>query len=97
MAKQSKRSHVRMIGKLLGGVMGSRIAEHSGKSGAMGAAAGLIASNFVRKSPIGALIIGGAWLGHKLYKRNQERKLDGAVEAAKAARVAPPVPDRPDV
>lgn len=81
-----------MIGKLLGGVMGSRIAERSGNSGAMGAAAGLIASNFVRKSPIGALIIGGAWLGHKLYKRNEERKLEAAARAAKPAKVMSPTP-----
>lgn len=89
-----------MFGKLVGGMLGSRIAERSGQSGMMGAAAGLLASNFVRKSPIGALIIGGAWLGHKLYKRNEERKLNAMADAAKpakAARVAPPVPDRPDV
>jgi hypothetical protein len=85
-----------MFGKLVGGMLGSRIAERSGQSGMMGAAAGLLASNFVRKSPIGALIIGGAWLGHKLYKRSKERELDGAADASKAARVAPTVPERPD-
>ena len=81
-----------MIGKLVGGMMGSRIAEKSGNSGMMGAAAGLLASSFVRRSPIGALIIGGAWLGHKLYKRNQERKLETAAKAAKPAKVITPEP-----
>ncbi len=91
-----------MIGKLLGGVLGSRIAEKSGQSGTMGALAGLAASTFVRRSPIGALVIGGVWLGHKLYKRNEERKQEQAALAAKPARVAPVatapvVPDKPDV
>ncbi|MBP8671367.1 MAG: hypothetical protein IT554_07705 [Sphingomonadaceae bacterium] len=74
-----------MIGKLIGGMLGSSIAEKSGKSGAMGAMAGLLASNFVRRSPIGALVIGGAWLGHKLYKRNQERRFEGAAQVARSA------------
>lgn len=93
MAMSPKKGHVRMIGKIVGGVMGSRIAEHSGKSGMLGAAAGLVASKFVRRSPIGALIVGGAWLGHKLYKRNQERQLEAAGQAAKPAKVVTPKPE----
>lgn len=91
-----------MFGKLLGGVLGSSIAAESGKSGTMGAVAGMVASTVVRRSPFAALIIGGAWLGHKLYKRNEERKEEQAALAAKPARVAPAptapvVPDKPDV
>ena len=82
-----------MIGKVVGGVLGTRIAEKSGQSGALGAAAGLYASKFVKRSPIGALVIGGAWLGHKLYKRNQERKLEAAANAAKPAKVITPEPE----
>lgn len=58
----------------------------------MGAVAGLVASKFVKRSPIGALIVGGAWLGHKLYKRNQERKFAAAAQAAKPAKVVSPDP-----
>lgn len=80
-----------MFGKLIGGALGSRIAEKSGQSGAVGAAAGLLASKLVKRSPIGALIIGGAWLGHKLYKRSQERKFEAAAQAAKPAKPAKPL------
>lgn len=81
-----------MIGKVVGGVLGSRIAEKSGQSGALGAAAGLYASKFVKRSPIGALVVGGAWLGHKLYKRSQERKFEAAAKAAKPAKIIRPEP-----
>lgn len=82
-----------MLGKVMGSVMGARIAENSGKSGALGAAAGYVASRLVRRSPIGALMVGGAWLGHKLYKRNQERKFDKAASAAKPVKAAKPDPE----
>ena len=81
-----------MIGKIVGGVLGTRIAEKSGQSGALGAAAGLFASKFIKRSPIGTLVIGGAWLGHKLYKRNQERKFEVAANTAKPAKVVTPEP-----
>ena len=79
-----------MIGKVLGGVLGSRIAEKSGQSGALGAAAGFFTSKFVRRSPIGAPVIGGAWLGHKLYQRHQEREMEQAALAAKPVKMAQP-------
>lgn len=91
MAKTPKRSHVKMIGKLVGSVLGTRIAERSGQSGALGAMAGFFASKYVRRSPIGALVVGGAWLGHKLYKRHQEREFEQAAKAAKPARTASPM------
>lgn len=79
-----------MLGKVVGGFMGSRIAERAGQSGALGATAGILASRVIRRSPIGALVIGGAWLGHKLYKRNQERKFEAAAQNAKPAKIASP-------
>jgi len=63
-----------MFGKVVGSILGARIAERSGKSGVLGGAAGLVASGFLRRSPMAALLVGGAWLGHKLYRRNQERE-----------------------
>jgi len=62
-----------MFGKVVGSVLGASIAEKSGKSGLLGGAAGLVASRILRRSPMTALLVGGAWLGHKLYRRNQER------------------------
>ncbi len=79
-----------MLGKLIGGVMGARIAENAGKSGALGGVAGYVASRVIRRSPIGALVVGGAWLGHKLYKRNQERKEEEVARKAKPAKVVKP-------
>lgn len=77
-----------MFGKLVGSVLGARIAERSGKSGLLGGAAGLVASRVLRRSPMTALLVGGAWLGHKLYRRNQEREAN----ALKATPKAPDVP-----
>ena len=85
---QEKRSSIAMLGKVAGAVIGSRIAEHAGKSGVLGGAVGMVASRIVRKSPVGALVIGGAWVGHKLYKRNQERKFEAAARAAKPVHAA---------
>ncbi len=79
-----------MLGKIVGGVLGSTIAERSGRSGLLGGAAGMVMSRIVRRSPMGALMIGGAWIGHKLYKRNQERKFDEAARAAKPVKAADP-------
>jgi hypothetical protein len=83
MAKRVNRSHVNMLGKILGGVLGARIAERSGNSGLVGAAAGYVASRVVRRSPVGALVVGGLWLGKKLYSRNKERHFDIAARNAR--------------
>lgn len=72
-----------MLGKVVAGAIGSRIAEQSGKSGVLGAAAGLVVNRVVRRSPVGALAVGGVWLGHKLYKRHQERQFEAAARKAK--------------
>lgn len=90
-----KRSHITMLGKVVGGIIGSTIAEQSGRSGLLGGAAGVVLSRIVRRSPMGALMIGGAWVGHKLYRRNQERKFDAAARAAKPVRVADPATPPP--
>ena len=85
-----------MLGKLVGGVIGARVAENAGKSGKLGAAAGYVASRVIKRSPIGALVIGGAWLGHKLYKRDQERKFEAAANNAKPVKAVEPVtPNEP--
>lgn len=79
-----------MLGKMVGGVLGARIAERAGRSGVLGGAAGYMASRFIRRSPLGALLIGGAWVGHKLYRRGQERKMDDAARNARPAKVVEP-------
>ena len=85
-----------MFGKVVGSVLGASIAERSGKAGALGGAAGLVVSRLVRRSPLTALLVGGAWLGHKLYRRNQEREAKAAAATAEPNTPAPPkAPDVP--
>jgi len=81
-----------MLGKVFAGFIGARVAETAGKSGLLGAATGLVISRVARRSPLGALVIGGAWLGHKLYKRNQERAFEKAARQAKRVGPAPVQP-----
>lgn len=77
-----------MLGRMIGSVIGAHLAEQTGRSGILGGAAGMMASRLVRRSPIGALLVGGAWVGHKLYQRNKERKFDEAANKARPAKVA---------
>lgn len=80
-----------MLGKIFAGFVGARIAEQSGKSGLLGATSGLVFSRIARRSPLGAMVIGGAWLGRKLYQRNKEREFDRAARNAKPVAPAGPV------
>ena len=78
-----------MLGKLVSGVVGSSIAAQSGKSGALGAAAGLVVNRIVKRSPLTALVIGGVWVARKLHKRSQERQ---ALEQANKPTAHAPMP-----
>lgn len=90
-----KRNQGNVLGKAVAGVIGARIAEHAGKSGALGAAAGLVVSRIVRRSPVGAVAVGGLWLGHKLYQRHKERRFDEAANKAKPVHAADPASPAP--
>ncbi|MGE4431117.1 MAG: hypothetical protein AB7E05_10310 [Sphingobium sp.] len=80
-----------MLGKIFAGFVGARVAEQSGKSGLLGMASGLVISRIARRSPMGALVVGGAWLGHKLYQRNKEHQFDRAARNARPVAPAGPV------
>jgi len=83
-----------MLGKAIFGFVGSRIAEESGKSGVLGAAAGVVANRLVRRSPVAALAVGSAWLMHKLYlkkKAQAEQEEEARALAAKPVMPAPPL------
>jgi hypothetical protein len=89
-----------MLGKMVSGFVGARIADEAGKSGVMGAAVGMIATRLVTRSPIGAVAVGGAYLAHRLWKRSKEREEEKRALAAK--KVGParfstvtPVPPQP--
>lgn len=87
-----------MLGKVFSGIVGSTIAAQAGKSGALGAVAGVVINRVVRRSPVGAMVIGGIWVGSKLYKRRkqrEERKFEAAALAAKPVKPADPATPPP--
>jgi len=83
----------KLAGKLLSGAVETAINRAGKSAGPVGMVVGAVAKRVVTRSPVTALVVGGAWIGHKLYKRNQERKFDEAARNAKPAKVIekPPV------
>lgn len=82
------------LGNVFSGFIGARIAEESGKSGVLGAAAGVIASRLVKRSPVAALAVGSAWVMHKLYLQKKARAAqeeEARALAAKPVKPASPV------
>lgn len=61
-----------LIRKAAATIIGTRIAADSGKSGFLGVAAGMLATRVIARSPIGALLVGGTYVAHKLWKKKQE-------------------------
>lgn len=61
-----------IITKLAATMIGTRIAADSGKSGLLGVAAGMLATRVIARSPMGAVLVGGSYLAHKLWKKKQE-------------------------
>lgn len=88
MANHPKKGATHMIGKIITGIVGSRIAEKSGNSGILGAAAGVVAGRIVKRSPLGAVVVGGAYVAHKLWKHKKMRDEDAAAMAAKPVKAA---------
>ena len=68
--------------KIAATVVGARVAAATGKSGLLGVAAGALASRFITRSPMGALLIGGAYLGHKLWFKKQDIDAKGPHQTA---------------
>lgn len=88
MTDHPKKGAKHMIGKIVTGFVGSRIAEKSGNSGILGAAAGVVAGRIVKRSPLGAVVVGGAYVAHKLWKHKKMRDEDAAAKAAKPVKEA---------
>ncbi|QAY75359.1 hypothetical protein [Sphingosinicella sp. BN140058] len=63
-----------MIGKLLGGYVGSRVGERYGNEGLKGALIGVGASALARRGagPL-ALVVGGAWVAKKVLEKRRGR------------------------
>ncbi|MDX3908338.1 MAG: hypothetical protein QHC67_00750 [Sphingobium sp.] len=58
--------------KIAATVIGTRIAADSGKSGVLGVAAGMLATRVIARSPMGALLVGGTYVAHKLLTKKRE-------------------------
>jgi hypothetical protein len=73
---------MRILGKIATTIIGTRIAAEAGKAGLLGAAAGMVATRVIARSPIGALAIGGAYVAHKLWQKKKQIDAKGPHEAA---------------
>lgn len=93
MARTKKEGPVTMIGKLVSGFVGKQVAQDAGKSGLLGAVVGMAATRIITRSPIGALTVGGAWLAHKMWRRQQERaETQAALRARPVKSASGPAP-----
>ncbi|CAH0352043.1 hypothetical protein BH11PSE5_BH11PSE5_14210 [soil metagenome] len=62
-----------MLRKVMASVIGTRIAADTGKSsGVLGVAAGLLATRVIARSPLGALVLGGGYIAHKMLQKKRE-------------------------
>lgn len=73
---------MRMLGKIATTIIGTRIAAETGKAGLVGAAAGMLATRVLTRSPLGAIAIGGAYVAHKLWQKKKDIDKKGPHEAA---------------
>ena len=89
---------MRMLGKIAATMIGTRVASEAGKAGLIGTAAGMIATRVITRSPIGALMVGGAYVAHKLWQKKQQIDANGPyktpVDNALAESPAPTVAPR---
>lgn len=90
MAEQG-RTKMGMLGKIAGTIIGTRIAAETGKAGLMGAAAGMVAARVIARSPVGAAVIGGAYVAHKLWQKKKQIDKVGPHAAAVQDGVSPSV------
>lgn len=76
------RTKMRMLGKIATTIIGTRIAAETGKAGLVGAAAGMLATRVLTRSPLGAIAIGGVYVAHKLWQKKKDIDKKGPHEAA---------------
>ncbi len=67
-----------MIGRIIGALVGAEIDRRDGKGGLKGAAIGALAAGALRRmGPLG-LVLGGAYVGKKVYDRRKASKAQTA-------------------
>ena len=63
-------------------MVGTRIAAEAKSTGLIGVVAGLAVTRIMARSPLGALVIGGGYIAHKLLQKKQKVDLVGPHDAA---------------
>ncbi len=56
-------------------MIGTRIATEAKSTGLIGVVAGLAATRVIARSPLGALVVGGGYIAHKLLQKKQKADL----------------------
>ncbi|MET0240964.1 MAG: hypothetical protein ABW184_13825 [Sphingobium sp.] len=87
------------LGRLPMGIAGTLLARQvgvtAGQAGLVGLVAGTAFNFLLRRSPVGAIALGGAMLAHKAYKSGQEAKAKRDAKLALEKGIAAPVPLKP--
>ncbi|CAN5235094.1 hypothetical protein BH10PSE12_BH10PSE12_35470 [soil metagenome] len=71
-----------MLGRIATTIVGTRIAAETGKAGLVGTAIGMVATRIITRSPMGALMVGGAYVAHKLIQKKRQIDLEGPHQTA---------------
>lgn len=89
---------MKTLGRIATTIVGTRIAAESGRAGLMGAVAGAVATGLLRRSPGGALLVGGAYVAHKIWQKKKQIDAKGphavAVADGLAEADAPPLTEK---
>ena len=75
-----------LLTKIASTALGTKITADTSRAGLPGIALGVIATRLMTRSPIGTLLVGGAWLGHKLWQKKREIDAAGSRTAPKKVR-----------
>lgn len=76
---------------LVGGVRAS-----AGRSGVVGMAGGFVFQRLLRRTPVGALLVGAALVGHDLYKQGRKARATRQAHRAMEQGMASPPPEPAD-
>ncbi|HEX7856413.1 MAG TPA: hypothetical protein VF503_22290 [Sphingobium sp.] len=75
-------------------LIANQVRASAGQAGLAGIAAGITFNIMLKRTPVGAILFGGALLAHRAYKSSKaaQAKRDGRKARAKGARTAPDEP-----
>lgn len=96
MSHSAKEPHDTLLGRVLSRMVGSGMGK-AGQASPAGFVAGAIVGRVARRSPLGAMLIGGALVARSLYRRKKERDEDERARVARPVKVVKPdsLPGKP--